>query len=238
MSVHPLSPALLLLAEAANKFRSYEVQHRAKNTAESLAKAEVNAEIAGRIEGFVRETASTQVRAQRALQEARKAVTDEWSELERLADAATAGPWYRGHNENGTAQGEMSVWPDAKMIGGIIARCGHQAPWAGWFEQPAKDAAFIAAANPSVIKRLISTLRGISTIGHGESVRAFMAHQDRRPSPADPEPPVMMDYRDTVAEKYPPFPGEIQVINGRRCRFIERELEGDKWEVIGPVIQK
>ena len=32
----------------------------------------------------------------------------------------------------------------------------------------------------------------------------------------------------------PPVRGEIRVIDGNRCRFIERELEGDKWEVIGP----
>lgn len=237
MSVHPLSPALLLLAEAANKFRSYEAQHRAKNTAESLAKAEVNAEIAGRIEGFVRETASSQVAAHRTLQEVRSVTPDEWSELERLADAATPGPWYRGHNENGCAQGEMSVWPDAKMIGAIIAKCGHQAPWAGWFEQPAKDAAFIAAANPSVIKRLIAALRASAKTGHGESVRAFRSHQDRRFLAIDPAS-VTMDYRGTVAENRPPLRGEIRVIDGRECRFIERELEGDKWEIIGPVVRK
>lgn len=31
-----------------------------------------------------------------------------------------------------------------------------------------------------------------------------------------------------------PVRGEIRVIDGNRCRFIERELEGDKWEVLGP----
>jgi|GEM_PF-2476085 len=35
-----------------------------------------------------------------------------------------------------------------------------------------------------------------------------------------------------------PVRGEIRVIDGNRCRFIERELEGDKWEVIGPVVVK
>lgn len=29
-----------------------------------------------------------------------------------------------------------------------------------------------------------------------------------------------------------PRRGEIRTIDGKRCRFIERELEGDKWEVI------
>lgn len=33
-----------------------------------------------------------------------------------------------------------------------------------------------------------------------------------------------------------PVRGEIRVIDGNRCRFIERELEGDKWEVIGPAL--
>lgn len=31
-----------------------------------------------------------------------------------------------------------------------------------------------------------------------------------------------------------PTPGEIRVFDGQRCRFIERELEGDKWVVLGP----
>lgn len=31
-----------------------------------------------------------------------------------------------------------------------------------------------------------------------------------------------------------PAPGEIRIIGGKRCRFIERELEGDKWEVLEP----
>lgn len=30
----------------------------------------------------------------------------------------------------------------------------------------------------------------------------------------------------------PPTRGEIRVIGGKRCRFIESELEGDKWEVL------
>lgn len=87
--------------------------------------------------------------------------TADHAELVRLAEAATPGPWYRGHNENGCAQGEMSVWPDAKMIGAIIAQCGHQAPWAGWFEQPAKDAAFIAAANPATVLALLSEIAAL-----------------------------------------------------------------------------
>lgn len=44
---------LKLLDQAAIQFRKYEAHHRAKNTDESLAKAEVNAEIAGRIESYV-----------------------------------------------------------------------------------------------------------------------------------------------------------------------------------------
>jgi hypothetical protein len=32
------------------------------------------------------------------------------------------------------------------MIGAIIARCGPQQPWQGWYEQPAHDAALIVAA--------------------------------------------------------------------------------------------
>ena len=67
-------------------------------------------------------------------------------ELERLLKAGTPGPWHVGHNELGDAQGPMSVWPDANMVGAIIARCGPQQPWQGWYEQPAHDAALIVAA--------------------------------------------------------------------------------------------
>jgi hypothetical protein len=31
-----------------------------------------------------------------------------------------------------------------------------------------------------------------------------------------------------------PKPGEIRILGGDTCRFIERELEGDKWEILGP----
>lgn len=31
---------------------------------------------------------------------------------------------------------------------------------------------------------------------------------------------------------------EIRVINGNLCQFIERELEGDKWIVLGPYVAK
>lgn len=41
---------LELLAEAATRFREYEASHRAKGTPDADAKAERNAEIAGRIE--------------------------------------------------------------------------------------------------------------------------------------------------------------------------------------------
>jgi hypothetical protein len=77
-------------------------------------------------------------------------------ELERLLKAGTPGPWHVGHNELGDAQGPMSIWPDANMIGAIIARCGPQQPWQGWYEQPAHDAALIVAAInalPGLIER-------------------------------------------------------------------------------------
>lgn len=90
---------------------------------------------------------------------------DELSELEHLAKSATPGVWYRGNNDSGNPQGEMSVWPDSNMIGGVIAKCGWQMPWDGWFEQPAKDAAFIAAANPETILRMIHALRQASRRG-------------------------------------------------------------------------
>ncbi|KPA95404.1 hypothetical protein [Pseudomonas asplenii] len=47
----PWAPNLLAdLAEAAAQLRKYEALHRAKGTADSLTKAEVNAELASRFE--------------------------------------------------------------------------------------------------------------------------------------------------------------------------------------------
>jgi hypothetical protein len=36
------------------------------------------------------------------------------------------------------------------------------------------------------------------------------------------------------AEEPCPARGETRVIDGMMCRFVERELEGDKWVVLGP----
>lgn len=53
MGVPADSEARLLLAIAAQQFRKYEGHHRAKGTAESDEKAEVNARLAGNIEAFL-----------------------------------------------------------------------------------------------------------------------------------------------------------------------------------------
>jgi hypothetical protein len=42
------------LKVAAGQFRKYEVLHRAKNTEDSLAKAEVNRQLAERLEGTIK----------------------------------------------------------------------------------------------------------------------------------------------------------------------------------------
>lgn len=44
--------ALELLKKSAKQFRYYQRQHEAKGTPESLAKAQVNADLAEEIEGF------------------------------------------------------------------------------------------------------------------------------------------------------------------------------------------
>lgn len=52
--IRAAAPELLTdLIEAAATLRSYEAQHRAKNTAESTAKAEVNAALATRFESTI-----------------------------------------------------------------------------------------------------------------------------------------------------------------------------------------
>lgn len=93
-------------------------------------------------------------------------MTPDLSRLRGLAEAATPGPWHRGAGENGDPQDPMKVWPDERGVGGLIARTGYQAPWDGWFQQPAADAAFIAAANPEVV---------ISLINQVEALRAALA---------------------------------------------------------------
>jgi len=51
-----LFQALLLLQDCARQFRFYEANHRAKNTEDGLAKAEVNAQMATTIEEFLNAT--------------------------------------------------------------------------------------------------------------------------------------------------------------------------------------
>ncbi len=54
----PAGDLLANLIEAASILRSYEVYHRAKNTEDSLKKAEVNAELAGRFEATIARAAA------------------------------------------------------------------------------------------------------------------------------------------------------------------------------------
>ncbi|MBB4799705.1 hypothetical protein HNP32_003465 [Brevundimonas bullata] len=79
---------------------------------------------------------------------------DNWSELDRLADAATQGPW----KACGTIYEHMNceVRGGAKGEGQAIAQV-----WDG--PNAFKDGQFIAAANPATIKRLIAALRARSS---------------------------------------------------------------------------
>lgn len=81
---------------------------------------------------------------------------DEWSELERLAEAATQGPW----KACGTIYEHMNceVRGGAKGEGQAIAQV-----WEG--PNAFKDGQFIAAANPATVLRLISALRQASIRG-------------------------------------------------------------------------
>lgn len=77
---------------------------------------------------------------------------DEWSGLERLADAATQGQWISDF-----AEGDYAVARDED--GGILAYI-LSSDYDG--DNAAGDAAFIAAANPATIKRMIAALRARS----------------------------------------------------------------------------
>jgi len=98
---------------------------------------------------------------------------DEWSELERLAEAATQGPW----EATGT-----TVWREEAVPIPVTVCCGNGLPsgeccgngvedceWDRTQGEIANagsnDAAFIAAANPATVLRLISALRQASISG-------------------------------------------------------------------------
>ena len=99
--------------------------------------------------------------------------TDErWSELKRLAEAATPGPWYRKDAEsNGTyglewIDSEPGSLRDVSAASGYsdIAICSKINRWDGRFpcnvdpDQIKANAAFIAAANPDAVLALIAEL--------------------------------------------------------------------------------
>ena len=54
-AVHAVSKAHFLIAKCGQQFRIYEAHHRAKGTAESAAKAEVNRELAEECERLLEE---------------------------------------------------------------------------------------------------------------------------------------------------------------------------------------
>jgi hypothetical protein len=62
-----------------------------------------------------------------------------------------------------------------------------------------------------------------------EATAVLLPLLDARNAPANPAAP---EPSSTDTENAPK-PGELRLFGGQLCRFIERELEGDKWEVIG-----
>jgi hypothetical protein len=61
------------------------------------------------------------------------------------------------------------------MIGAIIARCGPQQPWQGWYEQPAHDAALIVAAInalPELLDRVERLEADMQVIAFGSRIVA------------------------------------------------------------------
>jgi hypothetical protein len=62
-----------------------------------------------------------------------------------------------------------------------------------------------------------------------EATAVLLPLLDARNAPANP---ATSEPSSTDTESAPK-PGELRLFDGQLCRFIERELEGDKWEVIG-----
>lgn len=137
-----------LLAESAALFRQYEAHHRAKSSeAGRPEKAEVNADIAKRIEAFLE--AAAQPNPLEAVER-----------LEALARAATPGQW-----------GVEDPMDHCLTIVSNPSEPVYDWKWVATCDWPDEDdhlitsrevkanAAFIAAANPETILALISTLR-------------------------------------------------------------------------------
>jgi len=97
-------------------------------------------------------------------------------DLKKLLAAATPGPWYVGHNKLGDDQGPMSIWPDVNMVGALIARCGPQQPWQGWYEQPTHDAALIVAAVNALPELLAKLERYDDAL---DEIATLLAHVDQ-----------------------------------------------------------
>lgn len=79
-----------------------------------------------------------------------------------------------------------------------------------------------------------------NTVNVNAKLKGWESFFEGRPRDDCPFPPARPDLKTAyqagwdAAQSAPPRPGEIRTIDGKRCRFIERELEGDKWEVLGP----
>lgn len=89
---------------------------------------------------------------------------DPWAELETLARAASPGPWIRsGCRRKMGDEDCIMVGPDGFLIAALPI--GQPRDHAGAF----KDAAFIAAANPAAVLKLIEAARPTAGGDEGEA---------------------------------------------------------------------
>jgi hypothetical protein len=78
-------------------------------------------------------------------------MTRDLEELERLARAATPGPWYKDRD-----------FPEVKQSHTrLVAVCDPKANWSHGMTLCQQDAAYIAAANPATILRLLAHVEGL-----------------------------------------------------------------------------
>jgi hypothetical protein len=106
-------------------------------------------------------------------------------EMEGLIAKATPGPWFAGEGINGVPTDTMTIWPDAKGVGALIARTGYHPVWDGWFQQAHDDAALIVAAVNALPALLAAAKRATAMEKALRPFAEYARDTERRSAPDD-----------------------------------------------------
>jgi len=107
-------------------------------------------------------------------------MTDDLDRLDKLAEAATPGPWEADLTD-------PSVWgPERIIFGNYTMNDGFDSP--GWEDGTSSDLEFIAAANPSVVRALVQRVRDAEAeAGRLGSVESLFIDEQERAERAEAE---------------------------------------------------